>query len=179
LSNIPQAATTENSYPSISATLSSDYNAFRGYIDSTSFVNVNMDSLFQGRGYKYLNLRDNNISGVLSSSVLGSSLVFDFSSSRAPTMTVGSTAYTLWRSDGNGLFNPQPDRLFMNKEALWKAENINSNTNADVVNMSGITAEDRHYTYAAMFIVAVGINASTYSNIYSTPSLIHVFQLPD
>jgi hypothetical protein len=67
----------------------------------------------------------------------------------------------------------------MNKEALWRVENINDKTNADVVNKSGITPDERHYTYAAMFIVAVGINAASYSNIYSTPALIHVFQLPD
>jgi hypothetical protein len=138
-----------------------------------------MDSLFQGRGYKYLNLQDHNISGVLSSDVLGSSLIFDFASYKAPTMSVGQAVYTLWRSDGSGLFTPRPDRLLMNKEELWRSDNINDKINADVVDKSDIEAGDKRYTYAAMFIVAVGINSASYSNIYSTPALIHVFQLPD
>jgi hypothetical protein len=179
VSNVLQATTTSSSYSAINSALASDYNSFSTYIDSTTLVNTDMDALFQGRGYKYLNLQGNNISAVLSSSVLGTNLDFDFASSKAPTMTVGSTVYTLWRSDGNGLFTPRPDRLFMNKEELWRTENINDKTNADVVNKSDIQAGDKRYTYAAMFITAVGINTASYSNIYSTPSLIHVFQLPD
>lgn len=179
VSDIPQASTTINSYSSINSVLASDYNSFRTYIDSTTQINVNMDSLFQGRGYKYLALRDENISSVLSPASVGNSLIFDFSSGRAPTMTLGSSVYTLWRSDGGGLFEPSPNRLFVNSEELWKPENINSQTNADVANKSGINDGDRRYTYAAMFIVAVGVNVASYSNIYSTPSLIHVFQLPD
>jgi hypothetical protein len=94
-------------------------------------------------------------------------------------MSVGQAVYTLWRSDGSGLFTPRPDRLLMNKEELWRSDNINDKINADVVDKSDIGAGDKRYTYAAMFIVAVGINSTSYSNIYSTPALIHVFQLPD
>ena len=179
VSDTPQASITTSSYSAINPVLESDYYSFSSYIDSTTLVSANMETLFQGRGYKYLCLQDKSISSVLSSSVFGSSLVFDFSSSKRPTLTIGSNVYTLWRSDGNGLFNPQPDRYFINREELWRAENINDKTNADVVNKKDITADERHYTYAAMFIAAVGINIASYSNIYSTPSLIHVFQLPD
>ena len=178
VSDIPQASTTVSSYQVINPTLAADYNSFSGYIDSTTQVNANMDSLFTGRGYKYLSLMNNNINTVLSSSALGSTLQFDFSSSKAPTMILGANTYTLWRAEGNG-YTPLPDRYFINKEELWKSENINSTTNADVVNKSDITDGARRYTYAAMFITAVGINASSYTFIYSTPSLIHVFQLPD
>ena len=181
VSDIPQASTTSaNSYPTINPVLSSDYNSFRTYIDSTTHVNVDMQSLFQGRGYKYLALMGHNINNVLSSDAFGSTITFDFSSLKMPTMALGGTTYTLWRSDGFGLFSPLPNRNFVNSEELWKSENINSTINADVVNKSDINERDRHYTYAAMFIVAVGVNVSTgYSEIYSTPSLIHVFQLPD
>jgi hypothetical protein len=179
-SDIPQASTTINSYSAINSILASDYNYFSGYIDSTTQVNVNMDSLFQGRGYKYLILENgNSISNVLEQSSWGQSLVFDFTSSKRPTMTIGNNTYTLWRSDGGGLFSPRPDRYFVNSQELWNPENINSQINADVVNKANLPDGDRRYTYAAMFIVAVGINPASYSNIYSTPSLIHVFQLPD
>lgn len=179
VSDIPQASTTESSYSTINTVLSSDYGSFKPYIDSTTLVTADMESLFSGRGYKYLNLEDSNISSVLSSSSLGSTLTFDFSSSRMPTMTIGSSAYTLLRSDGGGLYNPQPDRYFLNREELWRSENINNTINADVTNKAGIDPSARHYTYVAMFITAVGQNYATYSNIYSTPALIHVFQLPD
>jgi len=178
VSDTPQASTTVTTYQIINPTLASDYNSFSSYIDSTTQVNVNMDSLFSGRGYKYLSLMNNNINTVLSASALGSTVQFDFSSSKAPTMILGSTSYTLWRAEGSG-YTPQPDRYFINREELWKSENISSTINADVVNKTGISDSARHYTYAAMFIAAVGIDTATYSNIYSTPSLIHVFQLPD
>jgi len=180
VSDIPQASTTVNSYSAINSTLSSDYNYFSGYIDSTTQVNVNMDSLFQNRGYKYLVLEnDNNISNILGPSSFGQSIEFDFSSSKRPTMTLGNNTYVLWRSDGGGLFNPRPDRYFINSDELSASENINNQTNADVVNKANLPDSDRRYTYAAMFIMAVGVNPSSYSNIYSTPSLIHVFLLPD
>jgi hypothetical protein len=107
-------------------------------------------------------------------------LVFDFSSNNYPTMAIGSAAgHTLFRSNGNGSFNPRPtERYFINTEELWRSENINSNTNADVVNKSGTGNSDPRFAYAAMFIAAVGVDVNTYSYIYSTPALIHVFQLP-
>jgi len=178
VSDTPQSSTTSPStYSAINSTLNSDYNSFKSYIDSDTAVNQDMERIFQNRGYRNLALRDNNISSVLlSSSVFGTTIVFDFSSSRAPTMTVGSSTYTLWRSDGGGLYNPQPDRLFINREELHRND---ATTNADVADKTGIGADIRRFTYAAMFIVAVGINASSYSPIYSTPALIHVFQLPE
>ena len=179
VSDIPVASTTISSFPAINSILSTDYNAFSTYIDSTTIVNTNMENLFQGRGYKYLGLQGVNIGSVLSTAALGNNIIFEFPSSRAPTMTLSGNTYTLWRSDGNGVFSPRPDRLFMNSEELWKSENITSTINADVADKSGIGETARHYTYAALFIVAVGINVSSYSSIFSTPSLIHVFQLPD
>jgi len=178
VSDIPQSSTSSESvFPTINPALNSDYNAFRGYIGSTTTVNVDMDRVFQGRNYKLLTLEPND--NILSSpSIFGTNIIFDFSSSRAPTMTAGSNTYTLWRSDGGGLFSPQPDRLFRNREELYRIENISSTINADVQAKTGVT-DGRLYTYAAMFIVAVGVNPSSYSNIYSTPALIHVFQLPD
>jgi len=182
VSDIPMASTTAiSSFSVINSTLASDYSYFNGYIDSTTQVNVNMDSLFQGKGYKYLVLENTNtnISTVLSESCLGQSIVFDFSSSKRPTMTLGNNTYVLWRSDGGGLFSPRPNRYFINSRELWNPENISNQINADVVNKANLTDSDMRYTYAAMFIVAVGINPASYSNIYSTPSLIHVFQIPD
>ena len=179
VSDTPQSSTSSESiFSTINPVLAADYNAFSYYIDSFTVVNTDIDRLFQGRNYKLLVLQPNdNI--LSSSSIFGTNLVFDFSSSRAPTMTVGASEYTLWRSDGGGLFSPRPDRFFRNREELYRRDNINSTINADVVDKSGVNDGSSLYTYAAMFIVAVGVNTASYSNIYSTPALIHVFQLPD
>ena len=180
VSNIPESSTNRDTYNVINSSLASDYNSIFPYIDSDTLVNTNMDTLFRGKGFSYLYLQNDNIDNVLSSSVLGSTVIFDFSSAKQPTMSIGSAEYVLWRSNGNGTFTPLPaDRFFINREDLWKPENINNTTNADVVNKSGIGPGDPHYTYVAMFIAAVGIDVGSYSNIYSTTSLIHVFQLPD
>jgi len=182
VSDTLQQSTTTNVYSAINSTLVSDYNYFNGYINSTTQVNVDMNTVFQNRGYKYLVLEEpniNNINTVLSESSLGQSLIFDFSSFTRPTLTLGNNTYVLWRSDGGGLFSPRPNRYFVNNNELSNPDNINNQINADVVNKANLSSSDRRYTYAAMFIVAVGINPSSYSNIYSTPSLIHVFLLPD
>ena len=180
VSDILQSSTSSESvFSTINPTLASDYNVFKAYIDNTTAINVDMGRIFQNRGYKYLDLSDDNsIFSVLSSSAFGTTLEFNFSSSRDPTITIGSNTYTLWRSNGGGLFSPRPDRLFRNREELYRSENINSTVNADVQAKSGVT-DGSLYTYAAMFIMAVGVNTASYSNIYSTPALIHVFQLPD
>jgi hypothetical protein len=180
VSDASYQSTTSDTFSSINPVLASDYNAIRPYIESDTLVNANMDSLFDGIGYKYLTLENDNMDNVLSSSVLGNTLVFHFASNMIPTMTIGSDPpYTLYRSNGNGTFNPLPvERYFVNTDELWRNENINSNTNADVVDKSGIGNSDTRFTYAAMFIAAVGVNVNTYSYIYSTPALIHVFQLP-
>ena len=177
---LESSTTSSTSYSGINSYLLSDYNSFLNYIDSDTLVNVNMDSLFQGRNYKYLYLEGANMEDVLSSSVLGRTVTFDFSSSKYPTITVDNTStYTLLRSTGNGLFNPRPNRYFVNSQDLWNPDYItDTNINADVANKSSFSNDSR-YTYAAMYIVAVGVDTSTYSEIYSTPSLIHVFLLPE
>ena len=182
VSDTPQASTESGTFSAINPALASDHNVFNPYIDSTTQVNVNMETLFRGRGYYLLALQDDQALGsVLSSSVWGTELVFDFSSGRAPTMTAGGTSYILWRSISPGVGglrnDPQPDRLFRNRIEL--SETITPEINADVVNKADIAPSIRRYTYAAMYITAVGINVTAYSYIYSTPALIHVFLIPD
>ena len=180
VSNSDQPSTiSDAAYSAINSYLAADHSAVFPYIDSTTLVNRNMDDFFSSRGFHYLNLEGHNINSVLSTSALGSTIEFNFPSRTAPTMTIDSNVYTLWRSDGNRQFDPQPNRLFVNHDDLWNPANINDSINRDVVNMPGIGTGDRRYTYAAMYIVGVGIDVATYSFMYSTPSLIHVFQLPD
>ena len=182
VSNSPQSAPTPGVFSTINPVLAQDYNSISPYIDSDTLVNTNMDGLFSGRGYKYLSLAGHNIEDVLSKdpspypNILGKTLIFDFPTGLDPTLTIDGAVYTLWRSNGNGTFSPEPDRLFRNKNDLWDPAKINSPINADVVDFTTGTIAT-HYTFAAMFIVAAGLDQNTWSYIYSTPSLIHVFQL--
>ena len=171
-------------FNSINSYLNSDYTFFSNYIGSDTQVNTNMDALFTstgtgGKNHKYLSLEGYNIDNVLSSGVLGKTLEFNFSSTNGyPTMTIGSNVYTLSRtSDRNSINELQPSRYFVSGSDLWRSDYINDlNINTDVENR-GITG-DPQLAYAAMYIVAVGIDDTNYSTIYSTPSLIHVFLLP-
>jgi len=181
------ATSSSSSYSAINQDLLTDYNAIFPYIDSTTLVNTNMETLFLGRKFQYLYLQGADIDDVLSSGVLGRTLVFDFPSGRYPTLTIDGAVYNLYRSNGNGTFDLQPKletqplwyRYFVNSSDLsssaYSYTPTNTTQNADVVNNSGASS----YTYAAMYIAAMGVDNSTYTNIYSTPSLIHVFLLPD
>ena len=172
----------------INPALLTNHNTLRPYIGSTSFGNTNLDNVFRNIRFNYLELEGNQISNVLSSSVFNGTLLFDFSHNERPTMTVNGTPYTLLRSTGGGTFNPLPDdeqlyRYFINSTELRRRANINDNNNADVSDLTrsgSLVSEDTIlYTYAALYIAAVGLNPVTYTNFYSTPSLIHVFLLPD
>ena len=183
ISNAYQPSTGPDTFPAINSRLAQHFNEFNQYIDSTTHVNVDMERVFQNRGYYLLELQEENIREVLSSSVWGKQLVFDFPTGIAPTMTVDGTSYILCRSTGDGgrRFDPEPqDRLFRNRNELSSSENINDSTiNLDVEDMPNIADGIPRYTFAAMYITAVGYNPNTYANIFSTPALIHVFQLPD
>ena len=180
-----QPSITKNDFSTINPVLASDYNSVYPYIDSETLTAANMDTLFKSMGYWRLALQNVNIDNVLSSSVLGSTLVFDFPATGSvatgilPTMTIGDDVYTLRRSGGNGVFTPHPDFNFLNTDDLRDPSYINVHDSADIADKSGIDPAARLYTYVAMFIVAVGVDTNTYSFIYSTPSLIHVFKLPD
>jgi len=181
-------ATTTGTFPTISPALAADFNAISPFIDSDTMFGVNMHSVFSGRNFRYLALAGGqDISTVLTGAMtMGSIVEFDFSHSQSvPVMRVGAAGppLYLWRATGHhspGLsFSPQPDRYFRNSDALRDRHNINLQFNADVADTPAAVLETaRRYTYAALFIVAVGMNPNTFANVYSTPSLIHVFQLP-
>ena len=172
----------------INPTLLSNYNTVLPHIDSDTLFGVNMHNLFSGMNFRYLSLEGNVIDQVLGSAFFNRPreeriLEFDFGTAQIPVMRIGSDEFILLRAAGHqGIsFSPRPEhRRFLNTEELRNSEYIDPNFNADVA--SAGTATDpmlRDFTYVAMFIVAVGIDSSTFSTIYSTPSLIHVFRLPD
>ncbi|MDR2258833.1 MAG: hypothetical protein LBE14_06765 [Treponema sp.] len=160
------------------------YNDYNGIYPSTSnnsaatSINTSIGSLFSGRRYYELELDGENITSVLNDGSQGEYLVINFPPRLIPTLTLGGgSSYNLWRSTGNGSFNPLPDRYFMNTSQLNASGNVNATVNADVADQSGISGP--RYTYVAMYIVKVGRDSGTLSSIYSAPTFIGIFKLPD
>jgi len=182
LSSVLTNATSPAEFPSIHPQLQADFNAVLPHMDATTFTPINMHNFFRGRGFYLLELQDHHIREVLSSSALGASLEFFFPLPRGnPTMTVRSSGttvtYTLWRSDTH-LFDLQPDGFFRN--SLDLQENLDEHTNADVDRRNAhLISGAPVYAYVAMFIVAAGMNHITHTPVYSSPTLIHVFLMPD
>jgi hypothetical protein len=162
------------------------YNDYNGIYPSTSnnststSVNTSIGSLFSNRKYYELELEGANINSVLDSGSQGNELKINFTQTPGvkPTLTIGGGApYTLWRSTGDGTFNPQPNRYFINASELNAASNATTTVNADVADQSGISGP--RYTYVSMYIVKVGRDSGTFSNIYSAPTFIGILKLPE
>jgi hypothetical protein len=165
----------------INTVLYNDYTAIEPYIDNTTMGSSTIASVFSGRKYQTLMLENNDIDAVLSNSVLGTTVVFDFSQNPGdvPVLTVNGNPYTLLRSNGNGTFNPRPaSRYFINSPELYSPDSLNDNVNADVANKSNFSGSARH-TYICMYIVATGLNTQTFTQIFSTPAFAGILRLPN
>ncbi|MDR2094440.1 MAG: hypothetical protein LBP76_02840 [Treponema sp.] len=162
---------------SINQALYSDYNGIEPYTHEDLITTINIDNLFVNRHYYTLKLNGADIDSVLEIRD-GGTMTIDFSSSlAAPELRRGSNRYPLYRSNGDGIFDPLPrDRLFQNTDDLNKSANASSTVNADVANKANISGP--RYTYAAMYIAAIGRN-NNFSPIYSIPTFIGIFQLPN
>jgi hypothetical protein len=182
ITNVPA----ESQLSVINPLLNEDYSAFKRYTENENLMPPS--TLFPGRHYFKLELAPpNNIDGILAT---GGSLVFDFPepdpdpSKTIPFLTRGGSSYNLYRS-ANG-FNPLPPntspryRLFQNTSDLNTSANAfqhDPNTNADVADKT-ITANSSRHTYVSLYIMAEGVD-DHYSPIYSRPTRIGVFMLPN
>jgi hypothetical protein len=167
----------------INPTLSSDFFAIYPYTTTNTQntqVNTSISAFFRNRNYYSLTLENADIENdILASSSLGRTLLIDFTpiqtGKRYPFLSINSQNYNLFRSNNNGVFNPLPDRYFINTSQLNASQNATSAINADVVdkNISG-----PRYTYVSMYIVVSGID-NNFSPISSIPTFINIFLLPD
>jgi hypothetical protein len=183
-----ESSPSPGNFSAINPTLAQDYSAIAAYINSTTMGNTSMGSLFQNRNYNALEISTGSLDSLLASEDRVVVIEFPQNQGQLPqpwpylTISVNSTgtllgSYYLYRSTGNNRFTPKPDRYFMNSADLIDPSNINSNINADVVNTS--SSETPRHAYAAFFIVAVGLDTTTFSSIYSTPAFVGVLRLPD
>jgi hypothetical protein len=180
-SNEPgEIQTSPASLNKVNSALYSDYAFFDNYTTSNTMVGASIGSLFRNRSFYPLDISSSlSLDAVLDNNSPGSTIVIDFQFS-PPSITVSGVIpqTPLFRSTNNGTFTPRPDRYFRNTTELYLSANANSANNADVADLSNSTGAQR-YTYAALYIVLVGIDLTTYSQIYSNPTFIGVMRLPD
>ncbi|GMO42799.1 MAG: hypothetical protein Ta2B_23140 [Termitinemataceae bacterium] len=81
----------------------------------------------------------------------------------------------LLRTNNNGAFKLEPDGYFINTYEIRTTE-PSQVVNWDVTENG---ANAKTYTYAIMYIVAVDFDPQTLTPIYSSPSFINIFMLPD
>jgi hypothetical protein len=159
----------------INPSLWSDYSALEPYTHEDNITTANIDTLLRNRKYYPLELSGASIDSVLDSDSAGSTIELDFSVNTTPVLR--PPVYTLLRSTGGGVFNPNPDRYFLNTPGLYSSANaLNTAINPDVADKDGISGP--RYTYAAMYIVVAGIDDNL-SSVYSNPTLIGIFQIPN
>lgn len=164
----------------INSALAGDYSAIEPYTVTTDTMNsTNTGSLFSGRKYYTLELESVDIERILNTAALGQNIVLNFTQTPGtrPSLTMDGQTYTLTRSNGNGAFTPQPDRYFFNAPELNRSENAIATVNADVADKSGVSGP--RYTYAAIYIAVVGIQTPAYTPIYSRPTFVGIFRLPE
>jgi len=164
-------------FNSISTTLASDYNAIYPNTDPTSTTSgTPADTLFNNRSYYELELDGADISNFLS--ISGGNIFISFPTRQGgyPVLSLNNgDQYRLKRS--GKLISPKPaDRYFQNTADLSAPENANSNNNADVAGRYGLS---RNYAYASMYVAAMGTDQSSFTPIFSKPTFISVFRLPD
>jgi hypothetical protein len=151
----------------INATLGSDYSGINTYtplnttnrpvFTPTVFSNRNFYAMFVGSS--------ETLSGQGNVTIN-----FENQSSNPSLLLNADAAQTLSRSSGGGSFTPLPkDNLnFRNFTEL------RDTVNRDVAQGSG-----GDYSYCAVYIIKRGVNSQTLSAIYSAPTFIAVFRLPD
>jgi hypothetical protein len=175
-----------NEMDKINASLKINYNTFSSYADptNTTITTSGLGSVFKTQKYYELELGEHDINSVLSApSSLGKTVVIDFYErpSERPSLEINGQTYTLFRSNGEGVFYPQPNRFFLNSEEICNSANAtNPDYNADVADNTSISTvpNSERFTYVSMYIVATGIHPGNMTTIFSKPTWIGIFFLP-
>ena len=171
-----EADITPDLMPGINPTLASDYRMFEPITDPTNTTSITSINTFRNNKYYELQLEGEDINNILSKA--GGSLSISFSpvTGFIPTVSFGGQTYNLLRS--SSLISPEPrnNLYFQNTQELRNysfAADINKN--ADVAGRAGTS----QLAYVSMYIVASGTNPVNFTGIYSKPTHISVFKLPD
>jgi len=160
--------------------ISSDYNAFKSYIDPTNTSSIPSLNTFKSRGFYELELEKSNIRNTILTKS-GGSFTIQFPLTDGEKPFINSSNNPIYRSTDGGTFNPKPTgpgyRYFFSSPEMNDYANATSTVNADVSGQSGIS----EFAYASMYIVAVGTNQDkgNFSRLYGKPTFISIFKLPN
>jgi len=160
----------------ISPALLSDYNLFFPITNPANTTAITMANTFSNRNYFRLEFEGTSIANVLPPG--GGTLRIQFPTAQwgIPVVSLNDgQQFRIIRSSELSSPEPRGDLLFRNTPELRDNANANANTNADVAGRAGIM----QYAYVSMYIVAVGTDPANFSAIYSKPTHISVFKLPD
>jgi len=168
----------------INSSLRSDFAGLSWLADKTS-TSANpsyLETTFKNRKYFKLTLEEAIIDNVLGDNSLGKTLEISFPTNPGvrPTLLLGGIPYTLRRASDSDLpfLQSNPDnRFFLNNEDLYKDENITNDRNADVAAPNRGTPDTPRHAHISMYIFAIG--KDYISTIYSQPTHIGIFKLPD
>jgi hypothetical protein len=162
----------EGQFQNINPSLYTDYTAMQSYTNVDTATPTNVGTIFSNRNYFPLEFGNAN-----NYRIDGRNLVtFEFVQTDEPSIIVSNGGtYALLRS--SQMNNSAPNnKYFLNNSDLNSSANAVATINADVQDNSSATAE--RYTYISLYIVAAG-NDANYSRIFSKPTFIGVFLLPD
>jgi hypothetical protein len=179
---------------SINPALHTDYNYFLSYTNSQSTVApTTMGNTFVSRKYFPLELEGNRaIESVLNAG--GGVISLDFSANPQfkPSLIMGDlrseppagapyTRYQLSRNTKNSNTPYANSYYFVNSDDINNGDHVSSdssNVNQDV-EKNAQSISGAKYTYVSMYILAHGLDDSNFTNIYSIPTFIGIFRLPD
>jgi len=160
---------------SINSDLSRDYDLINPSTDPISTTTSNGYNILKNRNYFELELTGADIKNVLPKTGGTLNIIFPTAIGGNPTMSLQNGGSGNLRRSSE-LISPEPkDLYFQNSFDLSSPENANSNKNADVASQNGVT----EHAYASMYIIAVGLNPSGFTPIYSKPAHISIFKLPN
>jgi hypothetical protein len=160
-----------NDYNLISPSLYNDYNYFLPISNPANASATISTNTFRSRNFFELEFEGKSIADMLPKT--GGTLWIDFPTAPGLYPTALGVNKLLRSSK---LTSPLPsDRYFLNTFDLRLLNNASSIRNADVAGQQGNNID---YTYAAMYIVAVGTHPTNFTTIYSKPTFISVFRLP-
>jgi hypothetical protein len=174
-----QIQTSNDILSNINPDLWRDYSAIYPSTDPTnSSASTSVSTLFKNRNYFELELFNvtNIYDTVLSPNGGKLTLQFPAVIGEYPYATFNNESNLLLKRCSRDLISPVPDLYFLNSEDLNDSAKAIATINADVAGRTGIS---QRYAYVSMYIVAVGLNPGLFTPIYSKPTHIGIFKLPE
>jgi hypothetical protein len=190
ISDLPVDVVDTGLLAQINPSLHTDYNYFYSYTNTQSTsVPPSMGNTFAARKYFPLELVGTSIENILSTG--GGVITLDFSANPQfkPSLIMGDirtevpgsphTRYQLSRNTRNDNTPYANNYYFVNSDAVNNGDHISSDSSHINQDVEKSQSGSGQYTYAAMYIVAHGLDDTNFTNIYSIPTFIGIFRLPD